>query len=61
MTKKVAFENINAYKDSTAYFDKFMTENDMYNMLRYQMRFGEAETQVIISALVVSGAKFKKA
>lgn len=59
MTKKSAKEAIEAYKDNTAYFDESMTQNDMYNMLRYQMRFGEAETRVIISALILSGAKFK--
>ena len=60
MTKKSAKEAIESYKDMTMFFDGSMTQNEMYNMLRYHMRFGEAETRVIISALILSGAKFKK-
>lgn len=59
MTKKCAKETIEAYKDMTAFFDESMTQNEMYEMLRYRMQFGEAETRVIISALILSGAKFK--
>ena len=59
MTKKCAKEAIEANKDMTAFFDESMTQNDMYKMLRYRMRFGEAETRVIMSALILSGAKFK--
>jgi hypothetical protein len=59
MTKKSAKEAIEAYKDLTAFFDESMTQNEMYKMLRYRMQFGEAETRVIISALILSGAKFK--
>lgn len=61
MTKKSAKEAIAAYKDMTSYFDKSMTQADMYNMLLYRMQFGEAETRVIIAALIVAGAKFKEA
>ena len=57
---KAAKETINAYKNMTSYFDKSLSCTDMYNMLRFQMRFGEAETQVIIAALILSGAKFKR-
>ena len=57
-TKTQAKETIEAYKKETAYFDCSMTQEEMYNLLRYRMRFGEAETRVIIAALVVSGAKF---
>lgn len=57
-TKAQAKETIAAHKENTAFFDCSMTQEEMYNMLRYRMRFGEAETQVIIAALVVSGAKF---
>lgn len=57
-TKKKARETIEAYKEHTAYFDGTIKQEHMYNMLRYQMRFGEAETRVIIAALVNSGAKF---
>lgn len=57
-TKKAAKETIEAYKDLTGYFDNTITQEAMYTMLRYQMHFGEAETRVIIAALVNSGAKF---
>ena len=60
MTKKAARETIEAYKDLTGYFDNSITQNEMYEMLRYRMRFGEAETRVIIAALVLAGANFKK-
>lgn len=58
-TKKAAKESIEAYKDMTSYFDNSMSQEDMYNMLRYRMQFGEAETRIIIAALVLAGAKFK--
>ena len=57
-TKKSARETVDAYKDLTSFFDGSMTHNEMYNMLRYRMQFGEAETRTIIAALVISGAKF---
>lgn len=57
-TKKSAMETINSYKDLTSFFDGSMSQNQMYNMLRYRMQFGEAETRTIIAALVISGAKF---
>ena len=57
-TKKNAKETIEASKDMTAYFDGSINHEKMYEMLRYQMRFGEAETRVIIAALVNAGAKF---
>ena len=57
-TKKQAQEVINYNKNNTAYFSGEISQEDMYNMLRYRMRFGEAETQVIIASLVNSGAKF---
>ena len=57
-TKKKARESIEAYKDSTAFFDGSIKQSEMYEMLRYRMQFGEAETQVIIAALVNSGAVF---
>lgn len=58
-TKKKAKESIEAYKDMTAFFDGSMSQEEMYNMLRFRMRFGESETIVIIAALVLAGAKFK--
>lgn len=60
MTKKTAREQVEMYKDMTAYFDESMSEEEMYEMLRYRMSFGESETKVIIAALVIAGAKFKK-
>lgn len=59
-TKKQAKETIEAYKEMTAYFDESMSQAEMYDMLRYRMRFGEAEARVIIAALVISGAQFKQ-
>ena len=58
-TKKAAAETIEAYAEMTSYFDNSMTQNEIYDMLRYRMRFGEAETRTIIAALVLAGAKFK--
>ena len=61
-TKKECDEIIEQYKSNTCYFG----ENDgitfhlMYNMLRYQMRFGEAETMVIIASLIKAGGKISK-
>lgn len=46
-------------KDMTAWFDKSCSMDDMWNMLRYRMQFGEAETSVILAALIKSGAHFK--
>jgi hypothetical protein len=61
-TKKECEEIINQYKDNTAYFGNFADEKPMefhrmYNMLRYQMQFGEAETMVIIASLIKAGGK----
>ena len=44
----------------TCYFDGSMTQENMFQMLKYRMGFGEAETQVIIGALVMAGAKFSE-
>lgn len=46
-------------KDNTDYFNYEMTMDDMWNMLRYRMQFGEAETAVIIASLIRAGAKFR--
>ena len=59
-TKKQARETIESYKDMTAWFDNEMSQSDMYEMLKYRMRFGEAESRIIIAALVNAGAKFKE-
>ncbi len=58
-TKTKAKETVEAYKDNTCFYDGSMAQEEMYNMLRYRMRFGEAETRVIIASLVISGAKFQ--
>lgn len=60
MTREEAKAEINEYKDHTAYFDKSISATDMYEMLRYRMRFGEAETRVILASLKLAGAKFKR-
>ena len=59
MTKKEATENIEAYKNQTAYFGGDCTLTEFQNMLRHEMHFGWAETMVISSAMVKAGA-FKK-
>ena len=41
------------------YFSGLLSMAAMREMLRYQMRFGEAETNFILAALVNAGAKFK--
>lgn len=53
-----ALTMLDAYKERTGYFDGDMTYGGMYDMLRNRMKFGEAETRVIISALTLCGAKF---
>lgn len=58
-TKKVAKETVEAYAQHTNWFDGSINQKDMYEMLRYRMQFGEAESRVIIAALVMAGAKFK--
>ena len=51
---------LDIWKDRTAFFDGSISYREMYEMLRYRMAFGEAETHVIISALEIAGAKFKE-
>lgn len=50
---------IEEYKDDTQYFNEQMTFDHMYNMLRLQMEFGEAETKVIMACLIKNGANFR--
>lgn len=52
-------EIINEYKNETQYFNKQMTFDQMYNMLRLYYEFGEAETKVIMASLIKNGAKFR--
>lgn len=58
-TKKQCDDIISKYKGNTAYFGEpyFMRYDEIYDMLRYRMQFGEAETQVIIASLIKCGAK----
>lgn len=66
-TKQKAIETIAAYKDNTAYFGYddlngkrvFLKQADVYDMLKNRMQFGDAESRVIIAALVLAGAKFE--
>lgn len=46
-------------KENTSYYDRSISQDDMWEMLRFRMGFGEAETAVIIAALIKSGARFK--
>lgn len=56
-TKKECDAIIQNHKDNTAYFDGGMTYNAMYDMLRWRMGFGNAESLVIIASLIKAGAK----
>ena len=38
-TKAAAKETIEAYAEMTGYFDKSITQTDMFEMLRYRMNF----------------------
>lgn len=58
-TKKQELETIKAYKNLTNYFDESLTRDEMFEMFRYRFGFGDAETRVIISSLVLAGAKFR--
>lgn len=60
MTKKAAWEQIEKFKDETNYFSGSIKLDDMRDMLRYRMQFGEAETEVILAALTIAGAKFQE-
>lgn len=61
MTKKAAKEFLDNEKAApqTAYFDGELSASDMKDMLRNRMNFGVAETNVILAALVLAGAKFR--
>lgn len=50
---------IKRHKDNTGYFDSSITVTQMYKMLRDDMQFGNAESQVIIAALTLAGAQWK--
>ena len=57
-TKKEARETIERYMDSTAYKSVEINMNGFYGTLR-QSGFGMDESNVIIAALVLAGAKFQ--
>lgn len=57
LTKKECDAIIKNHKDNTAYFDGGMTYDRMYDMLRWRMGFGNAESLVIIASLIKAGAK----
>ncbi len=58
-TKAEAKCELEASKDMTGYFDGSLKMIDMKKMLLYRMGFGAAETNVILAALVLAGAKFE--
>ena len=60
MTREKAKAIIEENKDFTGYFDGLSTLDQMYEMLAFRMQFGDAESKVIIAALKLAGAKFKK-
>ncbi len=53
-----AAKALNKFKDETCYFDGSLKIDDMYDMLLNRMHFGVAEANVILSALIICGAKF---
>lgn len=57
---KEADQVIEEYKNDTSYFSEDVSQEKMFNMLRFDMRFGQAETLVIIASLIKAGAKFRK-
>ena len=60
MTKKAAWEQIEKFKDETNYFSGVLKMDDMREMFQVRMGFGEAETEVILAALTIAGAKFQE-
>ena len=57
-TKKTAKEILDKYKNQTRYFDGEVEMKIMKEMFRY-LDFGEAETNVILAALILAGCKFR--
>lgn len=58
MTKKVAKEILDIWKDETNYFNGTLTSGEFETMLQYRMGFGLAESITITMALILAGAKF---
>lgn len=61
MTKAEAKRTIEKIKtdNATNYFSGKLKLNYMYEMFRYRCGFGDAETNLILAALVASGCKFE--
>ena len=59
-TSETARRVLNENKNNTLWFTDGITFTDMYDMLRYRMKFGEAETLCIIASLKLNGAKIKQ-
>ena len=68
MKKAEAKRIIEANKSNTAWYgennidifgENIATTEALYNMFRFRYSFGEAETQCLIAALVLSGAKIE--
>lgn len=59
-TREAAVDVIREIKEegSNNYFAGTIRFEDMRLMLRYRMNFGDAETRLILAALVNAGAKF---
>ena len=57
-TKKAAKEAIEQYKDRTSYFFSGRLDMDDMKYVLRSMHFDEAETNVIVAALVLAGGKF---
>ena len=49
---------IKEHKDKTNWFNETISMDSMFNMLRYEMKFGAAEATIIIAALILAGARF---
>lgn len=60
MTREQAKALIAENKDYTGYFDGSCTLDQMYEMLAIRKQFRDAESKVIIAALKLAGAKFRK-
>lgn len=60
ITKKRAKEIIEFYRKNgeTNYFSGCIGSKDMLEMLRFRMGFGDAESNVILAALIYAGAEF---
>lgn len=51
---------IKELKPKTDYFNWEMTREEFYNMLVYRRHFEKAEATIILCALLICGAKFRR-